>query len=210
MNGKIERGAKKDFVLDLLKKGHKVSQLNLREHANRAGDARLYSTRLGGIVHNLREEHVIETEMVPNPGSEGEHAVYRYIREKMPSEVAASSAPTLNVNEDVLFAGYKLFDRTFLALEKFVRGDANSAQVLAEVDKALSAYVAEKHKCRVKIEEPINTAPVTADPRKVDSRTGWVVKPEEKPNAAELCQHVGGSTEIEKKKGGFLGGLFGF
>lgn len=72
---KIKNGAKTAFVEELLKQGVEVSQMSLAHYANNI-DGRLYSTRLGGIIFELRKKYNIATKRVPNLGSHGTHAVY--------------------------------------------------------------------------------------------------------------------------------------
>lgn len=74
---KLARGAKKKFVARLLNEGKHLTQENLRFYAMQEGDKRLYTTRLGSCIFNLREEgYPILTVRRKNKGSNGSHAVY--------------------------------------------------------------------------------------------------------------------------------------
>lgn len=87
---KLKKGLKTEFVLKLLMSNVEITQLSLAKYAKDFNDPRLYSTRLSGIIYELRKKHVIETIMEENSCSFGRYAVYKYIGKKPEEEPVKS------------------------------------------------------------------------------------------------------------------------
>lgn len=80
MADRLEPGAKQRHVLNLLLAGKSLSQLDLQKHCKK--DFRLYTTRLGAVIFELRKKgHPIEVINKPMKHTIGTYAVYFMRRE---------------------------------------------------------------------------------------------------------------------------------